>query len=149
MTTMRSDKNVCSTSGSIQLSYSYAHRKQDSLAEPPDVFHTRHLVYPVLVTVYHMLECYAMDIMPCPGFEPSRVSNGSSGDSAAQLLDGIEDSVGWCLFSIEVRNTYGLPFDITFERQQEDVPKAVTTGTVAPGSTTRYVQFVASFLALC
>ena len=26
---------------------------------------------------------------------------------------------GWCLFTIDVRNTYGLPFEVTLERVQE------------------------------
>jgi hypothetical protein len=128
---------VLSTSGSIQLSYSHIHRKRESLDEPPDVFHTRHLSYPVLVTVYHMLECYAMDILPCPGFAPSTEDSSSAVDATSGLLNNLGDGVGWCMFSVEVRNTYGLPFDVTFERHQEGTAKAVTTGTVAPGSTCR------------
>lgn len=60
----------------------------------------------------------------------------------------------WCLFSIEVRNTYGLPFDVVFERVDEGQGRASSSGpghvkslsddvvastcqTVPPGSTSR------------
>jgi len=62
----------------------------------------------------------------------------------------------WCLFSIEVRNTYGLPFEVTFERMNKGrdeldhqaqavlIPppgnvEASTCRTVPPGSTCRCV----------
>ena len=32
---------------------------------------------------------------------------------------GESEDQSWCLFSIEVRNTYGLPFEVTFERIDE------------------------------
>lgn len=34
------------------------------------------------------------------------------------LFNDVEE-VGWCLFTIDVRNTYGLPFEVTLERVQE------------------------------
>jgi hypothetical protein len=93
------------------------HRKQESLQEPPDVFHTRHLSYPVLVTVYHMLECFAMDVLPAPAFGARDAPADADADTA--LLRAVGDGVGWCVFAIDVRNTYGLPFQVTFERHQE------------------------------
>jgi len=30
----------------------------------------------------------------------------------------VDDGTSWCLFSLDVRNTYGSPFEITFEREQ-------------------------------
>lgn len=62
----------------------------------------------------------------------------------------------WCLFSIEVRNTYGLPFDVAFERVDEGQGRIPSSGpgrvksssgnvvtstcqTVPPGSTSRCV----------
>ncbi|KAH9926207.1 TRAPP II complex [Fomitopsis serialis] len=98
------------TSGAVHLSYAYIHRHQEMLEEkPPDVFHTRQLSYPVVVTVYHMLECHAMDISPY-----SRVT----AFAARRALFDVDDVADWCLFSVDVRNTYGSPFEVTFERKE-------------------------------
>jgi hypothetical protein len=80
-----------------------------------------------------------MDILPSPGFVPPEHLSGTTQKGVADLLSDLGDGVGWCLFSIEVRNTYGLPFDITFDRRQEGAPHAVAVGTVAPGCTSRWV----------
>ena len=110
-----------STSGSIQISYS--HILQEELT-PSDVFYTRQVLYPVLVTVYNTLECHGMDILPF-AFVTAALE---SGDGAAtteregwkQTLEGVGDEDGeWCLFTVDVRNTYGIPFEVTFERNQE------------------------------
>ena len=70
--------------------------------------------------------------------------------------NGESEDQGWCLFSIEVRNTYGLPFEVAFERIDEgeewtaspspgcvesppDNVVASTCRTVPPGSTCRCV----------
>ena len=90
-------------------------RKQSNLVQPSEVFHTRSLSYPVLVTVYQMLECWAMDILP---FTPSDVDLGGPQTAWKSLVREAEED-GWCLFSIDVRNTYGLPFEVTFERVQD------------------------------
>lgn len=107
-----------SVNGTMHVSYAYIHRPQDSLQTPPDVFHTRQLSYPVMVTVYHMLECHGMDIIPFP---PSVSSHSDDVDSAphGRMSSLRVGGDGWCLFSIDVRNTYGLPFEVTFERVQE------------------------------
>ncbi|KAH9050632.1 hypothetical protein EDB84DRAFT_1591697 [Lactarius hengduanensis] len=39
--------------------------------------------------------------------------------------------------SIDVRNTYGLPFEVTLDRVQKNTPPTSTTCIVAPGATTR------------
>ena len=113
----------CSASGVIHVSYAYVKRPQDSLQEPPEVFHTRQLSYPVLVTVYHMLECHAMDILPYSGattvMPPSAHNDEPTEARERRSLLHVGDIADWCIFSIEVRNTYGLPFEVTFERTQE------------------------------
>lgn len=60
-----------------------------------------------------------MDILPFPSYTSD--DNDASDDSVkARRRDlFIDDEAGWCLFSIEVRNTYGLPFEISFDRTQE------------------------------
>ena len=96
------------------------HRPLADSNTPPSVFHTRQLTYPVLVTVYHMLECHGMDILPFEGAE-DHGSDWGEVTGGGQALLSVGDEAGWCLFSIDVRNTYGLPFEVTFERDQEGV----------------------------
>jgi hypothetical protein len=108
-----------STSGTIYVAYSYVHRPVGDAESPPEVFHTRQLTYPVLVTVYHMLECHGMDILPFDGIDTDDSTDEETVHAQSSLLS--IDEVGWCLFSVEVRNTYGLPFEVTFERDQDGV----------------------------
>jgi hypothetical protein len=35
------------------------------------------------------------------------------------LLRAVGDGEGWCVFATDVRNTYGLPFQVMFEQHQE------------------------------
>ncbi|KAI0093921.1 TRAPP II complex [Irpex rosettiformis] len=121
------------TSGTIHISYAYCHRSQNHLETPPEVFHTRQLSYPVLVTVYHMLECHGLDILP---YTPDMIryagDDNKAGHTQTSLqVENIED---WCIFSVEVRNTYGIPFEVTFEA---DHRTSSATALVPPGSTTR------------
>ena len=104
-----------STSGCIFISYGYLHRAQSNLSRPSETFHTRQISYPVLVTVYHMLECYNMDIFPL-GVRDYKGEK-TSANKRQELFKDVEEE-GWCLFSIDVRNTYGTPFEVTLERVQ-------------------------------
>lgn len=61
-----------------------------------------------------MLECHGMDILPFPS-HPSEFDQEQS-ETDDQYLG---NEAGWCLFSVEVRNTYGLPFEVSFERIQQ------------------------------
>ncbi|KAF7304920.1 hypothetical protein MKEN_01206300 [Mycena kentingensis (nom. inval.)] len=128
------------TTGTIHMSYSYVNRPQNNLNPIPQVFHTRQISYPVMVTVYHMLECQGMDILPFPSY-PSDLE-----ESADEQYRGSE--AGWCLFSVEVRNTYGLPFEVSFERIQPGAGKqrSATSTTVSPGSTSRMVIPIKKFI---
>jgi hypothetical protein len=140
-----------STNGSIHISYACS--RQALEADPPvDNFYTRQLTYPVLVTVYHMLECYDMEISPCSGF-----------NNRLGMVLGETEDCNWCLFSIEVRNTYGLPFEVTFERLDKGRGRVPSLGlacvkspppdsivvstcrTVPPGSTSRCVIYLTRF----
>ncbi|KAI0273777.1 TRAPP II complex [Gloeopeniophorella convolvens] len=124
------------TSGGIFISYGYVHRRQETLSQPSETFHTRQLSYPVLVTVYHMLECHNMDIFPLGAgeYEVEKVP-----ESRREALFRDVEEEGWCLFSIDVRNAYGLPFEVVLERDQEGTSVALTSSIVAPGSMTRMV----------
>ncbi|KDQ07911.1 hypothetical protein BOTBODRAFT_139417 [Botryobasidium botryosum FD-172 SS1] len=121
------------TSGVVQISYSYARRH---LPTAPDVFYTRQILYPILVTVYHALECHDMDIIPFQKIDAPLQSDGDDERVRRALLD-VNDEGDWCLFSVDVRNVYGLPFEVTFERKQEGVPQALATRLIAPGATSR------------
>ncbi|KAJ7219315.1 TRAPP II complex [Mycena pura] len=132
------------TTGTIHVSYSYVNRPMASLDASPEVFHTRQLSYPVMVTVYHMLECHGMDILPFPSL-PSDLNELQSGTD--EQYRGNE--AGWCLFSVEVRNMYGLPFEVAFERIQPGTgqhSRGTTSTTVSPGSTSRVVLPIKKFI---
>jgi hypothetical protein len=57
-----------------------------------------------------------MDIFPLSqgGCELDETSE----DRRAVLFKDVEEE-GWCLFSIDVRNTYGLPFEVSLDRVQQ------------------------------
>ncbi|KIY43410.1 hypothetical protein FISHEDRAFT_53353 [Fistulina hepatica ATCC 64428] len=138
-------KSGCNES-TIYISYSYAHRPLAEGEAPAEVFHTRQLSYPVMVTVYQMLECTGMDIMPFPLHTPKLQDGVASQDKARRLNMNTGDKDGWCLFSIEVRNMYGQPFDVSFDRTQEGVLPASSKTTIPPGSTTRVILPIKRFL---
>ncbi|GJE90813.1 TRAPP II complex [Phanerochaete sordida] len=127
------------THGIIHVSYSYCHRPRPTLDKPPDTFHTRQLSYPVLVTVYQMLECFNLDILP---YSPDTAFLSPEEHRAPLLIGDVDD---WCIFSVEVRNTYGIPFEVTFERDQPDASAGQTTTLVPPGSTSRILLPIKKF----
>ncbi|KAG6814362.1 hypothetical protein H0H92_010948 [Tricholoma furcatifolium] len=134
------------THGTLHFSYSYVHRERPVLNGSNEVFHTRQLSYPIMATVYHMLECHSMDILPFPR-NPSREDDAVDARTRARRETlYVDDEGSWCLFSIEVRNTYGLPFDVTFERVQEGSPASSVSATVPPGSMSRLVIPIRKFV---
>jgi hypothetical protein len=86
-----------------------------------------------MVTVYHMLECSGMDLLPFPSYPQLRQKD--ENEKFRHL--GISEDAGWCLFSIEVRNSYGIPFDVTLLRTQDGDASATSTTTIPPGSVSR------------
>lgn len=121
-----------STNGSIHISYA-GNANVDDL----DVFYVRQISYPLMVTVYHMLECSGMDILQLPSYPLS--DRRSTYRSKHERLNALafEEKTGWCLFSIEVRNTYGSPFDVTLVRTQDGESTASSSTTIPPGSVSR------------
>ncbi|KAF8522281.1 TRAPP II complex [Hysterangium stoloniferum] len=139
------------TSGSVQISYSNI--RQESLTQY-DVFHTRQVIYPVLVTVYNTLECHNMDILPFTSESP-QISGAENAQAHCHIgKRPFEDKDGeWCLFTVDVRNTYGMPFEVTLERQEDGewrcIPEelsGLTTRLVSPGSTSRIILPIKRFL---
>lgn len=61
-----------------------------------------------------------MDILPFTT-RSTVAEKGSSEEDAPEdvAVLKVDDEASWCLFSLEVRNMYGLPFEATFERIQE------------------------------
>jgi hypothetical protein len=88
-----------------------------------------------------MLECSKMDVLHFPSYPKS--PDNTNNDRFSPLKFG-DDTDHWCLFSVEVRNTYGSPFDVTLERTQNGEPTASSTTTIPPGSLSRWV-FVYKF----
>ena len=118
----------CSASGVIHVSYAYVKRPQDSLQEPPEVFHTRQLSYPVLVTVYHMLECHSMDILPysdtISAFHGNTPPKSADSERCNAFLN-IGDAADWCIFCVEVRKHLRTLMDA---KETEDTPAEVVAG---------------------
>jgi len=124
-----------STEGTVHISYAYS---KDPKLDESDVIYIRQVSYPLMVTVYHMLECGGMGLLPFPIYpEIQRPMDFNPKNEKLPYLNTSED-VEWCLFSIEVRNSYGSPFDVTLERTQDGKPTASSTTTIPPGSVSRY-----------
>ena len=68
-----------------------------------------------------------MDILPFSALHttrrPREVNNNSPDDREREgwkrSLEVVWEDCEWCLFTVDVRNTYGMPFEVTFERDQE------------------------------
>jgi hypothetical protein len=127
----------------MQIAYSNA-RDDDIL----NTFYTRQILYPVIVTVYNTLECHAMDILPFAPIitfssDQNRELDGEIENEEAKarraLLE-VDDQNDWCLFTVDVRNSYGLPFEVHFERGQEGTSTVTCSRLVPPGSTSRSVS---------
>ncbi|KAF9482780.1 hypothetical protein BDN70DRAFT_874562 [Pholiota conissans] len=124
------------TNGTIHISYAHA---EDPDLESPDAFYVRQVSYPLMVTVYHMLECTGMDLLQFPSYpECERRSQLNQRNDRLKDLR-LEHDASWCLFSIEVRNTYGSPFDVSLLRMQDGESSTSSTTTIPPGSVSRLV----------
>jgi hypothetical protein len=110
-------KALNSTNGTIQISYSNS--RKDSLT-PSDIFYTRQVIYPVLVTVYNTLECLDMDILPLTstGLQSIGLDMMTQTEEWRSQLETLSGD-GWCIFTVNVRNTYGIPFEVTFKHNKD------------------------------
>lgn len=119
--------------GTVHIAYSQVNREHEEQVPASEVFYTRQLSYPVTVTVYHMLECHDLRLMPMVDVNYDDIGSRAS-NSVIHLLPEVDDPAEWCLFAIDVRNTYGLPFEVTFEREQAGTQNAAVSSTIPPGS---------------
>jgi hypothetical protein len=103
--------HFCSISGTIQFQYG---NTQD-LGEPDanaDIFHGRQLIFPVLITVYQILECHSLDISPLASMDVRTDVSDMDAKSWNAIFKNV-NACEWCLFSIHVTNNYNLPFEVT------------------------------------
>ncbi|KAF8312015.1 hypothetical protein DL93DRAFT_2115414, partial [Clavulina sp. PMI_390] len=135
--------------GTVQISYSYVDRPKPSITDAEsdadstplpssssDTFHARQILYPVNITVYHTLEFSNLDVIPL--YAATHSSHLPGHGLTSSLLDiPTSERDHYCLVSVDVTNLYGLPFDVTLERKQEDLPAASITRVVAPGCTSK------------
>ncbi|KZT58996.1 hypothetical protein CALCODRAFT_219199 [Calocera cornea HHB12733] len=125
-------KAAC-TSGTVQISYGCL---PEDDREDNARFYTRQILYPVLVTVYHNLECQSMDVLRFTPAEYNAEGALDKSDSRRVLLDIPKDG-DWCLFTVDVRNLFGVPFEVTLERTQEGASDGKATQVIPPGTTLR------------
>ncbi|KAG8836757.1 hypothetical protein FRC18_010798 [Serendipita sp. 400] len=120
-------------SGTVQIAY--AHIGTDTT----DSFYTRQILYPVLVTVNQTLECSSMDILPFSPIPtlPLDEQEFDADEKTRRNLLEVDSESDWCLFTVDVRNSYALPFEVHFERQQEGTEAVSCSRLVPPGSTSR------------
>lgn len=103
----------CSTEGIIQVSYAYAQRKGNNLQEPLKSFYTRRIVFPVIVSVFEVLECSSMNILPL-----SALTTNSSLNEWQSLFKN-RSGFDWCALTLDVQNIYGLAFEVTLSYDQQ------------------------------
>ncbi len=81
-----------------------------------------------------------MDILPfTPIFAPSESDSPieqSEMLTRSSLLE-VDNEKDWCLFTVDVKNGYTLPFEVCFERNQKGTTKFSASRLVSPGSTSR------------
>ncbi|EIW73613.1 hypothetical protein TREMEDRAFT_26647, partial [Tremella mesenterica DSM 1558] len=134
------------TDGNIRIDYGHVVKSNDDKS-----FFTRHLDFPVLFTVYHTLESHSLDLtrlLPSPSLSsPETKSNGSIDQSTAKSSTSHADDIlrsklgeesdnAHCLVSLDVRNVYGVPFEVSIGRTGDN---SQTSRLVPPGATERLI----------
>ncbi|KAI6166990.1 transport protein Trs120 or TRAPPC9 TRAPP II complex subunit-domain-containing protein [Pisolithus thermaeus] len=105
------------TGGAVHVLYAHVHRQgKDQTDAIQQTFYARQLTYPLTLDAVDSL--FSRSSMP---------------------TIGVDDFHKWCLFSIEVRNAYGLPFEVTFTRSQDGIEDETDSSVVPPGCTSRII----------
>ncbi|KAI9279379.1 TRAPP II complex [Sporodiniella umbellata] len=130
------------TGGAVYIDYGYLDRAIDGrpeteqINELPTTLYTRQLYFPVMITVYQHLESLNWDVLYLR--DNMRVSQESI-DNAFELIGGLDiqsagannqpveelllvtqrsfdknDKNPYCLLTLDIRNTWNVPFDIKF-----------------------------------
>ncbi|KAG9285352.1 hypothetical protein G9A89_010827 [Geosiphon pyriformis] len=141
------------TYGTIQIDYGYLDRPD---SPPKDIFFTRQVFYPILLTVHQHLEPLAMDVLnfkPIAGSGSLQNGNGYINviDHRKQVEELLkisrfsEKSVSkleneYCLLTFDIRNVWHIPFEVTYSVDEVESPNYVKISTtVEPSSTARIV----------
>lgn len=74
-------------------------------------------MFPVLVTVYQMLDCHDMNVVNIRSAALGSEEFGSGNEWTTLLKD--VDELDWCILSLDVQNTYGLPFEVTLTSESK------------------------------
>ncbi|KAI9255681.1 TRAPP II complex [Phascolomyces articulosus] len=151
------------TGGTIQIDYGYMNRNAAEGGKEQTSFYTRQLYLPVLVTVYQNLEPLNWDILylrhsaPVPKDEIDNalerikaidINKGNAFDQPIEDLllitrqfDDENNRNDYCLVTLDVRNTWTVPFDVEFIIDNSDSEntnnKLISIVTIQPGSTKR------------
>ncbi|KAI9313933.1 TRAPP II complex [Dichotomocladium elegans] len=142
------------TGGTIQVDYGYLNRAEETTKS----FYTRQLYLPVLITVYQNLEPLNWDILylrhsaPAPKADIDDalerinsidINKGSAFNQPIEDLllitrqfDDRNNKNEYCLVTLDVRNTWTVPFDTSFVIDNDD-EKLKSIVTIQPGSTKR------------
>ncbi|WWC70625.1 uncharacterized protein I206_104576 [Kwoniella pini CBS 10737] len=156
------------TDGTIRIDYGYLNRstsQQDNVESSSDnTFYTRQITFPVLFTVYHTIESHSLDLTRLTtvsshlpngmndGYDKLENGNGhktrptliriSSTSQAEDQLKKVlqdENDDDHCLLSLSVRNVYGVPFEITLQRQADADDTVTCTRLIPPEATERMI----------
>ena len=144
-----------STGGTIQIDYGYLKRDENEAAS----FYTRQLYLPVLITVYQNLEPLNWDILylrhsaPVPkadidnareriakiGLEHNNAYDQPIEDLLliTRQFDDQKSKNDYCLVTLDVRNTWTVPFDTKLVIDNGEDDKLTSIVTLQPGSTKR------------
>ncbi|KAK8858467.1 hypothetical protein IAR55_002694 [Kwoniella newhampshirensis] len=155
--------------GTIRIDYGCLNRptrasnEEDNQPSPSgsQAFYTRQITFPVLFTVYHTIECHSLDLIrfeqsssnsleDSSGASQTGRPNGtlhhstsSSALAEEQLRRALEEEsdANHCLLSLNVKNVYGVPFEVTLGRKGDDIESTALTCTrlVPPGATERMI----------
>jgi len=145
----------------------------------PNLFHTRQITFPVMFTVYHTLETQALDLVrlvspssaptingklarpnghlhPSAPTTPRRVSFDPVFQDSLRHQLAEENDEAHCLVGLDVRNVYGVPFEVSLVRSQgssefimdctndaanlSEDDETSASRLVPPGATERYVD---------
>ena len=120
-----------------------------------DTLYGRQLVFPVLITVYQILECHSLDICPLASIDGSYNSPNIEAKQWHSVFKSVNNRE-WSLLSIQVTNNYNLPFEVTLfyhagmwhlssahafyltvHLESDDL---CNTQLIPPGSTYRYIS---------
>ncbi|KLO10669.1 Trs120-domain-containing protein [Schizopora paradoxa] len=129
--------------GLVEASYAHTESLAGQDEPPPSAFYVRQLPLPLLISVYEMLECHGMDVLPVSSLVVEDIED-NVGDSAHggewRSLLARHDKSEWCILALDVRNTYGLAFEVRLTCDE-----VTTCRVVPPGLTYRLMLPIKRF----